>query len=114
MLRGNPLECPAPTEHGRAVCSRGISDRPQAARTPLYTVRTDNTPSVRFSATLGQEPEIEVALAWRLGARALPHGAACKAVPRSFARGGSSEVERMKHSFKQVDTITQSRVIFKV
>ncbi len=29
----------------------------------LSTVRNDNTPKVRFSATLGQEPEVELALA---------------------------------------------------
>lgn len=28
-----------------------------------YTVRTDNTPKVRFFDTLGEEPQIEVALA---------------------------------------------------
>jgi hypothetical protein len=27
-----------------------------------YTVRTDDAPKVRFSATLGEEPEVEVAL----------------------------------------------------
>ena len=27
-----------------------------------YTVRTDNAPKVRFSATLGEEPEVEVVL----------------------------------------------------
>jgi hypothetical protein len=35
------------------------------------TVRTDNAPKVRFSATLGQEPEIEVALV-RNGVEELP------------------------------------------
>ncbi len=29
---------------------------------PPYTVRTDNTAKVRFSATVGQEPIVEVAL----------------------------------------------------
>ena len=29
---------------------------------PLSTVRTDNAPKVRFSATLGKEPEVELAL----------------------------------------------------
>ena len=33
-----------------------------AASTSHYTVRTDNTPEVRFSATLGGEPEVEVGL----------------------------------------------------
>jgi hypothetical protein len=37
--------------------------------TSLSTVRTDNAPQVRFSATLGEEPEVELALVWRLGAR---------------------------------------------
>ena len=32
------------------------------ARTFLSTVRTDNAPKVRFSATVGEEPEVEVAL----------------------------------------------------
>jgi hypothetical protein len=37
----------------------------------LYTVRTDNTPRVRFSLTLDKELEIEVALGWTLRAHAL-------------------------------------------
>ena len=32
------------------------------ALSPPYTVRTDNALKVRFSATLGEEPEIEVGL----------------------------------------------------
>ncbi len=32
------------------------------ARTSLSTVRTDNAPKVRFSATLSQEPEVKLAL----------------------------------------------------
>ncbi len=35
----------------------------QAARTFPYTVRTDDTPKVRFSAAVGEQPEIELALA---------------------------------------------------
>jgi len=31
--------------------------------TSPYTVRTDDTLRVRFSATVGEEPEVEVALA---------------------------------------------------
>ncbi len=42
--------------------SRTNSDGALAARTSPYTVRTDNTPRVRFSATVGEEPEVEVAL----------------------------------------------------
>jgi hypothetical protein len=41
---------------------------------------------LRFSATVGEEPEVEVALVWRLGARALrrePH--ASKRVDRRSA-----------------------------
>jgi hypothetical protein len=34
----------------------------KAARTSSSGVRTDNTPKVRFSATVGKEPEVEVAL----------------------------------------------------
>lgn len=30
--------------------------------TSLCTVRTDNTSTVRFSATLGEEPDVEVGL----------------------------------------------------
>ena len=37
----------------------------------LYTVRTDNTPRVRFSLTLDKELEIEVVLGWTLRAHAL-------------------------------------------
>ena len=33
-----------------------------AASTSPCTVRTDNTPKVRFSFTVGEEPEVEVAL----------------------------------------------------
>ena len=33
------------------------------ACTSPYTIRTDNAPKVRFSATLGEEPEVEVGLA---------------------------------------------------
>lgn len=32
------------------------------ARDLLLTVRTNNTPTVRFSVTLGQEPKVELAL----------------------------------------------------
>jgi hypothetical protein len=35
------------------------------------TVRTDNIPKIRFSATPGEEPEIEVALVLQPGASAL-------------------------------------------
>jgi hypothetical protein len=38
------------------------TSEPYAARTSPYTVRTDEAPKVRFSATLGEEPELEVAL----------------------------------------------------
>jgi hypothetical protein len=31
--------------------------------TPPYTVRTDNALKVRFSATVGDEPDIELSLA---------------------------------------------------
>ena len=40
----------------------GISNRPQAARTSVPTVRAENAPTVRFYATLGQKPETELAL----------------------------------------------------
>jgi hypothetical protein len=33
-----------------------------AASTSPYTVRTDDAPRLRFSATLDEEPEVEVAL----------------------------------------------------
>jgi hypothetical protein len=35
------------------------------------TVRSDNNPRVRFFATLGEEPEVEVEVVQRLGERAL-------------------------------------------
>jgi hypothetical protein len=38
---------------------------PLAARASPCVVRTYNTPKVRFSATLGEQPEIE--LAWVIG-----------------------------------------------
>jgi hypothetical protein len=34
----------------------------QAARTSSSTVQTDNTLKLRFSATVGEEPEVELAL----------------------------------------------------
>ena len=37
-------------------------DEMLAARTSPYTVRTDDAPKVRFCATVGEEPEVEVAL----------------------------------------------------
>lgn len=37
--------------------------RDHSGRDLLYTVRTDNAPKIRFSATLGEEPEVELALA---------------------------------------------------
>ncbi len=37
-----------------------MSDVVLAARPSLTTVRTDNAPKVRFSATLGEELEIEL------------------------------------------------------
>jgi hypothetical protein len=44
-------------DHGVAVAQAG-----QAARTSPDTVRTDDTPKVRFWATVGEEPEVELAL----------------------------------------------------
>jgi hypothetical protein len=38
------------------------SYRTQVACTFLSTVRTDSIPKVRFSATVGEEPEVEVTL----------------------------------------------------
>jgi hypothetical protein len=38
------------------------SDRLQAARTSSSGIRSENTPTVRFSATLGAEPEVALAL----------------------------------------------------
>ena len=35
-----------------------------------YTVRTDDTPKVRFSGSLGQEPEVEVVVVQLVHARA--------------------------------------------
>jgi hypothetical protein len=34
----------------------------EAERSCPYTVRTDNAPKVRFSATVGEEPEVDLAL----------------------------------------------------
>ena len=39
-----------------------ISSRPQAAVASSLGVRSENTPKVRFSATVGREPEFEVTL----------------------------------------------------
>jgi hypothetical protein len=43
-------------EEAEELGSSGVRSRP-------YTVRTDDAPKVRFSATLGEEPEIEIRLA---------------------------------------------------
>jgi hypothetical protein len=45
-----------------AALSCAFWDGLQAARASSSSVRTDDTLKVRFSATLGEEPEIEVAL----------------------------------------------------
>jgi hypothetical protein len=50
--------------------SRGLGAAPRSCSRPgssdgryrPYTVRTDDALKIRFSATLGEEPEIEVAL----------------------------------------------------
>jgi hypothetical protein len=47
------------------------SHRRQRMCTSPSTVRTDNIPKIRFSATPREEPEIEVALVLRPGASAL-------------------------------------------
>ncbi len=41
---------------------RSQKPNPQAARTSSYTVRTDDALKVRFSAAVGEEPEVEVGL----------------------------------------------------
>jgi hypothetical protein len=49
--------------HGLAIWRKHVAvltARLFGARSHTYTVRTDNTPKVRFSATLGEEPEVEV------------------------------------------------------
>jgi hypothetical protein len=38
------------------------TSKAQGARISPCTVRTDDTPKVCFSATLGEEPEVEVAI----------------------------------------------------
>ena len=45
-------------------CAEGVVGEPKtwAARASPCSKQTDNTPRVRFSATLGEEPEVEVAL----------------------------------------------------
>ena len=43
--------------------------------TTTCTLRTDNALKIRFSATVGEEPEIELALVWKSGARGLLTGA---------------------------------------
>ncbi len=50
------------TIHAGVVTTFVLVALPSDARSHLYTVRTDNAPKVRFSAPVGQEPEIEVAL----------------------------------------------------
>ena len=41
---------------------RGVIGRPGCGVLHLSNVRTDNAPKVRFCATVGEEPEIELAL----------------------------------------------------
>jgi hypothetical protein len=59
------------------------------------TIRPDDTPKVRFTATLSEEPVVEVALGWRLGARALPirscAGGSVLESPRPLAQRGCQE-----------------------
>jgi hypothetical protein len=65
----SPSRIPALTPSGACVSrftkhltkeSETVQDE-EILRLPTL-VRTDNTPTVRFSATLGKEPEIELAL----------------------------------------------------
>ena len=64
----------------------------QAARTSPSTVRTDNTSKIRFCATLGEESEVELALAQRLGASApLTNWTACRPAHYLKVRLGYSE-----------------------
>jgi hypothetical protein len=47
----------------RCIRLREDSDGAQSARAFSSGVRNENTPKIRFSATVGEEPEIELALA---------------------------------------------------
>ena len=64
------------------------------------TARTDNAPKVRFSATLGQEPEIELSLAryasrlvWDVSAKCSP---VRDGVSKRRASSANSESEAVK------------------
>ena len=57
---------------GRNPITEGTEGKKSASDGyPPYTVRTDNTQKVRFSAMVGQEPEVELVLVLRLRTRAL-------------------------------------------
>ncbi len=50
----------------RIVATFGLAARPSGARSRLCTRRNDNAPRLRFSATLGEEPVVEMRLVWQL------------------------------------------------
>jgi hypothetical protein len=63
------------------------TSRTPTGATPSSTFQTQRVTELRLSATLGQEPEIEVALVQRLGARALLTGLyASRGVRRSSSQ----------------------------
>jgi hypothetical protein len=56
------LDKGTPSPYDLVDCGVPVAQAGQAARTSPYTVRTDDISKVRFSAMLGEEPEVEVAL----------------------------------------------------
>ena len=55
-----PSPCPFSANVGEGAFSE--TQAGWAARTSPYTARTDIAPKVRFCATVGEEPEVEVGL----------------------------------------------------
>ena len=51
-----------------------------------YTIRTDNAPKVRIWATVGEEPEVELALGQRFGTLALLMTLRASRRSRNFAK----------------------------
>jgi hypothetical protein len=81
VLRSPCLRYRAGSQHGAAFgpigadeitsCDRTMREGRRSSRASPYTVGTDNTPKIRFSATLEEEPAVEVALASPLRAGTL-------------------------------------------
>jgi hypothetical protein len=62
VLKGRGVEQPRPCFYTPMCRSSALGNPSRRQHAPPYTVRTYNTPKVRFSATVGEEPEVEVVI----------------------------------------------------